>query len=527
MAKGASVKSKEFILAIDAGTQSVRSILIDPEGNLHDIVKTPIEPYFSDNPGWAEQKPEYYWKTLCDTCKLLFKNTKIPKDAVKGVTLTTQRNTMINVDKNGNSLRPAIVWLDQRKAKNEDFPSGVIRTGLRAINILGTVEYAIRECEANWIQQNQPDIWEKTHKYLFLSGYLTYKLTGEFTDSTGNMVGYVPFDYKKHRWSGKMDIKWKMFPMDKSILPSLVYPGDILGCITKEVSRQTGIPHGLPVIAAAADKACEVLGSGCLSPEIACLSYGTTATVETTNTKYVEIVPFLPSYPSAVPGSFNTEVMIYRGYWMVSWFKKQFGLREMQIAERKKIQPEQLFDELITDIPPGSMGLMLQPYWSPGVKVPGPEAKGSIIGFGDVHTRAHIYRAILEGLAYALKEGMLRTEKRNGVKIEKLRVSGGGSQSNVAMQLTADIFNITAERPHTYETSALGAAIDAAVGLKLHSSFDSAVKAMTRVGTVYEPKPENVKVYRELFDTVYMKLYGRLQPLYSKIRDITGYPPKS
>jgi sugar (pentulose or hexulose) kinase len=173
------------------------------------------------------------------------------------------------------------------------------------------------------------------------------------------------------------------------------------------------------------------------------------------------------------------------------------------------------------------MGLMLQPYWSPGVKVPGPEAKGAIIGFGDVHTRAHVYRAILEGLAYALKEGTLRTEKRNGVKIEKLRVSGGGSQSNVAMQLTADIFNMPAERPHTFETSALGAAIDAAVGLKLHSSFDLAVKAMTRVGTVYEPKPENVKVYRELFDTVYMKLYGRLQPLYGKIRDITGYPPKS
>ncbi|HPJ40125.1 MAG TPA: FGGY-family carbohydrate kinase [Spirochaetota bacterium] len=527
MAKGTSLKSKEFILAIDAGTQSVRAILIDPDGNLHDIVKTPIDPYYSDNPGWAEQKPEYYWKTLCDTCKLLFKNTKIPKDAVKGVTLTTQRNTMINVDKDGRPLRPAIVWLDQRKAKNEDFPSGVIRAGLRTINILGTVEHAVRECEANWIRQNQPDIWDRTHKYLFLSGYLTYKLTGEYTDSTGNMVGYVPFDYKKHQWAGKMDLKWKMFPMEKSILPSLVHPGDILGCITREVSRQTGIPRGLPVIAAAADKACEVLGSGCLTPEIACLSYGTTATVETTNTKYVEIIPFLPSYPSAVPGSFNTEVMIYRGYWMVSWFKQEFGLREMQIAERKKIQPEQLFDELVKDIPPGSMGLMLQPFWSPGVRVPGPEAKGAIVGFGDVHTRAHIYRAILEGLAYALKEGALRTEKRNNVKIEKLRVSGGGSQSNVAMQLTADIFNMPAERPHTFETSALGAAIDAAVGLNIHSSFDAAVKAMTRVGTVYEPIPENAKIYNELFNTVYMKLYGRLQPLYGKIRDITGYPPKS
>jgi len=199
----------------------------------------------------------------------------------------------------------------------------------------------------------------------------------------------------------------------------------------------------------------------------------------------------------------------------------------MQIAAKKKIAPEALFDDLVRDIPPGSMGLMLQPYWSPGVRIPGPEAKGSIIGFGDVHTRAHIYRAILEGLAYALKEGTARTEKRNGVPITKLRVSGGGSQSAVAMQLTADIFNMPAERPHTYETSALGAAIDAAVGLKLHPDFTSAVRAMTRVGDVFEPVPANVDIYRELYGKVYLKLYNRLQPLYRRIRDITGYPPKT
>ncbi|UUZ53606.1 hypothetical protein LP419_33585 [Massilia sp. H-1] len=117
------------------------------------------------------------------------------------------------------------------------------------------------------------------------------------------------------------------------------------------------------------------------------------------------------------------------------------------------------------------MGLMLQPYWTPGIKVPGPEAKGAIIGFGDVHTRAHVYRAILEGLAYALREGKERIEKRSGVAITELRVSGGGSQSDAAMQLTADIFGLPTARPHIYETSGLGAAIDAAVGLGLYPDF--------------------------------------------------------
>jgi sugar (pentulose or hexulose) kinase len=246
--------------------------------------------------------------------------------------------------------------------------------------------------------------------------------------------------------------------------------------------------------------------------------------VETTNKKYVEIIPFISPFPSAVPGSYNTEVLVNRGFWLVSWFKKEFGLKERQIAEKKKITPEMLFDEMVRDIPPGSMGLTLQPYWSPGIKIPGVEAKGAIIGFGDVHTRAHFYRAILEGLVYALKEGAMRTEKRNRVKIEKVRVSGGGSQSNVAMQMTADIFNMPAERPSTYETSALGAAIDAAVGLKLHSDFKSAVNEMTGVSEVFEPIKENSDIYRDLYERVYLRLYKKLKPFYEDIMEITGYP---
>ena len=519
--------SGECILAIDAGTQSIRAITIDMKGNLHDVVKTPIEPYFSAKPGWAEQDPEYYWKTLCATCRTLLKKKSVPVDSIKGVTLTTQRNTMINLDRSGKPLRPAIVWLDQRKAEREKWPPLPLKILLKMIGLVDPVYHTLRECESNWIRQFQPDVWEKTSKYVFLSGFFTHRLTGEYVDSTANQVGYVPFDFKKHQWCGKSDMKWKMFPIDPAMLPALVKPSELLGYITPAASKETGIPKGLPVIAAAADKACEVLGSGCLSPEIACLSYGTTATVETTNEKYVEIIPFFPPYPSAVPGSYNTEVMVYRGFWMVSWFKREFGHLEEMMSKKAKKSPEELLGDLVRDIPAGSMGLMLQPYWSPGVKVPGPEAKGAIIGFGDVHTRAHIYRAILEGLAYALKEGMIRTEKRNKVAIEKARVSGGGSQSEVVMQLTADIFDLPAERPHTFETSALGAAIDASVGLGFHHDFRSAVKEMTRLRDVFEPIPKNRDLYRELFERVYMKMYDSLKPLYHEIRDITGYPEKN
>ncbi|RMJ06385.1 Xylulose kinase [Marinobacter litoralis] len=513
-----------LILAIDNGTQSVRALLFDKRGNLVGKGKQEIEPYFSDQPGWAEQHPEYFWENLGLACDALWRSTEAKPEQVRGVTVTTQRGTVINLDKNGNPLRPAIIWLDQRHAKVDGPVKGLWGVVLKLIGAEEPIKRFRENTQANWIIQNQPDIWAKTHKYLLLSGYLNYRLTGEYRDSTGSQVGYLPFDYKRHQWAGRHDFKWQITPIRRDMLPDLVKPGEKLGELLPEAAQHMGLRVGLPVIAAASDKACEILGSGGLAPDTACMSYGTTATINTTNHKYVEPTRLMPPYPSALPGHYSSEVMIYRGFWMVSWFKQEFGLREQRIAEQKGIEAEALFDELVNSVPPGSMGLMLQPYWSPGVRQPGPEAKGSIIGFGDVHTRAHIYRAILEGLAYALREGKERLEKRNGKAIKRLRVAGGGSQSDAAMQLTADIFGLPAERPHTYETSGLGAAIDASVGLGLHPDFETAVRAMTRVGEVFEPSDEDSALYEQLYSDVYLEMYDRLQPLYRKIRKITGYP---
>jgi len=345
-------------------------------------------------------------------------------------------------------------------------------------------------------------------------------------DSVASQVGYVPFDYRRGRWAAPWDWKWQALPIRRSMLPELVPAGTVIGEVDARVAQDTGIPQGLPVIAGAADKACEVIGAGCLTPEIACLSYGTTATINTTTPRYIEATRFVPPYPSAVPGHYNTEIQITRGFWMVSWFKEQFGLFERQLALQRGVAPETLFDELVNAVPPGSLGLMLQPFWNPGIKVPGPEAKGAIIGFGDVHNRAHLYRAILEGLAYALREARERIERRSGRPITRLRVSGGGSQSDAAMQITANIFNLPCERPHLYETSGLGAAMLAAVSLKLHPDFATAVARMTRIGAVFEPQPEHARTYDRLYRRVYCRMYRRLQPLYRDIQVITGYPAR-
>jgi sugar (pentulose or hexulose) kinase len=508
------------ILAIDNGTQSVRALIFDMEGNLLAKNRVPIEPYYSTAPGLAEQDPQVFWDGVCQACQGLWQMPGISKESIVGVALTTQRSTMINVDRDGKPLRPAIVWLDQRRTEGLKPVGGLWGLGFWLTGMTDTVAYLQAEAEANWIQSNQPDIWNQTHKYLLLSGYLTYKLVGKFVDSVSCQVAYIPFDYKNQRWAGKSDWKWQAVPMDKSILPDLVPAAEILGEISPEAAQATGIPAGLPLIAAAADKACEVIGAGCLEPHVGCLSYGTTATINTTHQRYVEAIPLIPPYPSAVPGAYTLEMQIYRGFWMVSWFKQEFGLHEQQAAERLGIQPEELLDQLVEKVPPGSHGLVLQPYWSPGLKIPGPEARGAIIGFGDVHTRAHLYHAILEGLGYGLLEGAERIARRSGISVTEIRVAGGGSQSRCAMQITADIFGLPVSRPHVYEASGLGAAIDAAVGLKIHPDFKSAVQRMTRIGDTFEPDPKAHQLYRELFQRVYKKMYARLKPLYSEIREI-------
>ncbi len=519
--------AKDQLLAIDNGTQSVRALVFDLRGNLIAKSRVVIEPYFSTEPGWAEQDPDLYWKAVCDACQKLWKMKGVDREAIAGVALTTQRSTLINVDKNGVPLRPAVHWLDQRRTPGLKPLGGVWGALFKVAGMSETVAYLQAEAESNWIQRNQPDIWARTHKYLFLSGYLTYKMTGEFKDSVGCQVGYIPFDYQKLQWCGKGDWKWQAVPVGKELLPDLVPPGSQLGVITAAAAKASGIPEGLPMIAAAADKACEVIGAGCFDPEIACLSYGTTATINITLKKYLEVIPLIPPYPAAVPNAYSLETQIFRGYWMVSWFKREFGMNEERLASQRGIETEELFDDLVNSVPPGSLGLTLQPYWSPGLKIPGPEAKGAIIGFGDVHTRAHMYRSILEGLAYALREGKERTEKRTRIPIKEIRVAGGGSQSAAAMQLTADIFGLPASRPHVYEASGLGAAMDLAVGLKLHPDFDTAVREMTHHGDEFEPNVANHRIYDELYSKVYCKMYDRLKPLYDEIRDITGYPPKN
>jgi sugar (pentulose or hexulose) kinase len=517
--------SRETVLAIDVGTQGTGAFAFDARGRLIDGVRTPYEPpYFSPQPGWAEQEPDFYWGKVGEVCHRLWTQGRVLPADLAGLVLTCQRGTVVNLDRTGRPLRPAILWLDQRRTGTFPKLPPVWRILFKILGLNPTLHYLQGEAEFNWIAQHQPEIRQATAHYLYLSGYLNYRLTGEFADSVGCQVGYMPFHYRRQQWAGSRDWRWPALGIDREVLPTLVRPGSLLGQVSREAAGHTGLSPGLPVISGASDKACEVLGTGCLGPAQGCIGYGTTATINVNSLRYFEPVTLIPSYPSAMPGAYNLEVQIFRGCWMITWFKEQFAQLEQETARREGIPAEAFLERGASRVPAGCSGLMLQPYWSPGVRFPGLEAKGSIIGFGSSHKKEHLYRAILEGLAYGLREGRERIERKTRFPMRELFVCGGGSRSDLLMQITADVFGLPAYRPSLYETSALGAAVLAAAGLGLHPDLSTAVREMTVRGAGFEPDREAARIYDDLYQAVYRRLYPRLRPLYKAVRRLTGYP---
>lgn len=513
---------EKLILTIDCGTQSTRVIVFDEIGEILAKSKIEYEPYFQTKPGYAEQDANIFWDSVIKGCNSIFSQNPELKRKICAVGVTTQRDSMVLVDKEGKPVRPVITWLDQRKAIPSYVPKSIEALVYKLVGMYESILKTQAEGSCNWLKQNETENWNKGYKFLQVSGFINYKLTGKFIDSIASQIGHIPFNYKKQRWAKKGELPTKLFNIEKDKLPELALPGSIIGSISHEASTLTGIPENIPVVACGSDKGCETLGVGCIFPNGASLSFGTTATVQVTTKKYFEPLSFMPAYPAAYPGYFNPEVEIFRGYWLISWFKREFCHLEVMQAEKEGVAPEVVLNKALLETPPGSMGLVVQPFWSPGLKTP--FAKGSIIGFGDVHTKKYMYRAVIEGLAFALKDGLKKIEKSGKLKVDKLFVSGGASQADEICQIAADVFELPIYRGKTYETSSLGAAIICSVATGIHPSFQVALDKMISYGKVFNPDTKNALLYKNLYEKVYSKMYKKLSPLYEQIREITGYP---
>src|SRR5260221_2178499 len=214
----------DHALAIDVGTQSVRAILFDPSGNLVAMGRVGVEPYVSPEPGWAEQDPEVWWTAIGEACRRLWANRNAKPDSVAGVGLTTQRTTIVASDENGKALRPAIVWLDQRRAEGLPPVGGLWGLAFRATGVRETVARFQADAEANWISNHEPEVWSRVRHYGVLSTWLTTRIVGDWVDSTASQFGYVPFDFKRSRWAGGLAWMWQVAPFRREWLARLVPP---------------------------------------------------------------------------------------------------------------------------------------------------------------------------------------------------------------------------------------------------------------------------------------------------------------
>ena len=513
------MEKEPLVLTLDFGTQSVRAALINKKGVIVYIAKKVYEPvYFSNKKGYAEQHADFYWENLIECLKDITSHNKEKLSDILAVSVTTFRDSAVLLDKNKKPLRPVVLWLDQRLAKAKEKLPALHRFLFKLVGMKDAIDLNRTRTTAHWVKENEPELWAKVDKYVNLSTYINYKLTGRLADSPGGLTGHFPLNYKKLKWYREGAMKGRIFGIPNRMLPELVKTGETIGTIKDDFAEEVGLPKGLKLIATGSDKGCETIGLGCLSPNMGAISYGTACTIEVSNSHYYEPEKFLPAYAASVPNLYNMDVQIYRGYWMLKWFASEFAGELEKEARLRDIPTEQILDEWLNDVPVGSDGLVLQPYWGPGLARP--LAKGAMVGFSSVHTRKHIYRAIVEGIAFAVREGLESIEKSQMEKVQKLRVSGGGSLSDEVCQITADIFGLELSRVQTTETTSLGAAIATFTAIKEFKDANEAVKNMVQVARTFKPNEKNHERYDKIYREAYLKIYPRLKPINETINDL-------
>lgn len=479
----------DLLLGIDSGTQSVRVYVFDAHGRVVSCAVQQHEPLFQLKPGWAEHHPEDLWEKLCLAVRDALQKLPAGHPPLIAVGLTGQRATTGLLDQDGKALRPFVSWTDPR-----------------------------RKTWAHWIRDNEPDNFQRTHKISSVQGWLVKQLTEEFMDCISYPV-IGPVDLPRLALSDN-PAEYEAFGMPREKVVDAYPPGTVAGLVTAAAAAATGLPVGLPVVIGAGDKQVEVLGGGAIFTGRAYITSGTMSSIliTTFNQPLVHSKRHYRSLGAAIPGAWNPEYVL-RGHWMVNWFAEQFCKHEIEASHRLGVTAEELLNQEAEKVPPGAHGLVLYPYWD--AQAHAPLASGLILGFHDgVHKRGHVFRAILEGIAYGLRAGKEILDRDSTTPIKEIVVGGGGSKSRIGMQAYADILGLPCLRTQTAETCSLGAAIAAAVGGGVYPDFFSAVENMVHYQECFQPIPKNQGLYEEIYQRVYARLYPCLEEIFGSLTEI-------
>lgn len=491
---------EKLLLGIDIGTSACKVAVFNKAGQV--MAQSSCEyPVYYPAPGWAEQDPDEWWAAICTAVREVIHTSGISPEMIAGIGIDGQSWSCIPVDQDGNCLARTPIWMDTRAREICERVKSEV--GFERIFEVAGNDFlpSYTTPKMLWFKEERPDIFKRTDKFLQSNSYIGYKLTGVMSQDVSQGYGIHFFNMQTCTYDEDLA---KELGLSVTLVPELYPCHGVIGEVTEEAARLTGLTAGIKVVAGGLDAACGTLGAGVYkkgqTQEQGGQAGGMSICLETATAH-----PKLILSPHVVPGMWLLQGGTVGGGGVLRWFKREFG-EGMSFGE---------LTAMAETVPPGSEGVTFLPYMS-GERSPiwDPDAKGVYYGLGFDKTKAHMTRASLEGVAYALEHN-LRTAREAGVEVSEMLAMGGAANSTFWTQLKADVTGKTIKVPASDTATTLGACILAGIGVGLYESYEEAIEETIRITRVQKPNMENHQTYQKSME-LYLELYECLKDTYKK-----------
>jgi xylulokinase len=496
-----------YVLGIDISTTGAKALLINEHGEVVHSESTPLS-LSTPFPLWSEQDPHSWWSGIVQSIRKALAHSNIKGNQIAAIGLTGQMHGLVLVDSAGQVLRPAILWNDQRTGTQcQEIRDRIGKK--RLIHITGNDALTgFTAPKILWVQENEPDIFAKSSKVLLPKDYVRYRLTGQYAMDKADGSGTILFDLAKRDWSEEI---LESLGIPRQWMPQTFEGPVITGNVSKDAAAETGLVPGIPVVAGGGDQAAQAVGVGVVEPGIIALTLGTSGVVfASTPEPFIESEGRLHAFCHALPDHWHLMGVMLSAAGSLTW-------------HRETVASGMSFDELVheaDEIRAGSDGLFFLPYLT-GERTPYPDpyARAGWIGLTLRHSRAHMTRAVLEGVAYGLKDSfeLMRAAGLGG--IHQVRISGGGAKSNLWRQILASVLGVELVTINTTEGAAYGAALLAGVGAGIWPDVLKACQETVVITGRDTPDSGQVEVYAKGYH-IYRSLYPTLKPVFDQVTSL-------
>jgi xylulokinase len=493
-----------YFLGIDVGTGGTRAVVIDERGVVVSSAAKEHTPFASPQIGWAEQDPGDWWQACGGAVTSALKEAGLRGDQVACVGFSGQMHGAVLLDAQAQVVRPALIWCDVRTEKQaQELTSQIGAERLRQLTSNPALpNFTLTKCL--WVRENEPENWERVRSLMLPKDYVRFRLTGERATDLADASGTLLLDVAHRRWSEEM---LDYVHMDRSLLPSLYESPEICGQVSAEGASATGLVRGTPVVAGAGDQAAGAIGIGAVSPGAVSATIGTSGVVlAATSLPALDPQGRVHTFCHGLPNCWLVMGVTQAAGLSLRWFRDQFATSNGQVESYEDLTAQ------AAKIPAGSEGLLWAPYLM-GERTPHLDAaaRGMLVGLTASHTRAHVVRAILEGVAFSLRDTFTIFEQI-GVPVRNVRLGGGGARSPLWRQIQADVYGQAVETLAAEEGAAYGAAILAGVGAKSWSTVGEACAAVVQVAQTTAPDVQNSLLMNRAYPS-YRRLYPSMKAI--------------